>query len=194
MAKAKRQHKYEPDYAVAPGEALRDTLESLGMAQKELAKRAGLTVQTISRILNGEQPITFETANKLEMVTGIPARMWNGLEMKYREQLSKIEERKRLEEDLAWLKSIPTRELVKRDILPETKDKVTLLHEALSFFGVSSVDACGTMYGWSMMSLQGGLSALKVSLGLLLLGFGLVNSVPSELTVTHIARLSSSER
>ena len=141
MAKAKRQHKYEPDYAVAPGETLRDTLESLGMAQKELAKRAGLTVQTISRILNGEQPITFETANKLEMVTGIPARMWNGLEMKYREQLSKIEERKRLEEDLAWLKSIPTRELVKRDILPETKDKVTLLHETLSFFGVSSVDA-----------------------------------------------------
>ena len=91
MAKAKRQHKYEPDYAVAPGETLRDTLESLGMSQKDLAKRTGLTVQTISRILSGEQPVTFETANKLEMVTGIPARMWNRLEMKYREMAKRNE-------------------------------------------------------------------------------------------------------
>lgn len=90
MAKAKRQHKYEPDYAVAPGETLRDTLVALDMSQRDLAKRTSLTVQTVSRILGGEQPITFETANKLDMVTGVPARMWNKLEMKYREQLSKI--------------------------------------------------------------------------------------------------------
>jgi len=141
MVKAKRQHRYEPDYAVAPGETLRDTLESLGMSQKNLAKRTGLTVQTVSRILGGDQPITFETANKLEMVTGVPARMWNKLEMKYREQLSKIEEKERLAEDLEWLKSIPTRELIKRGVLADTKDKVMLLHETLSFFGVSSVEA-----------------------------------------------------
>lgn len=146
MIKAKRQHRYEPDYAVAPGETLRDTLESLDMSQKDLAKRTGLTVQTVSRILGGEQPITFETANKLEMVTGVPARMWNKMEMKYREQLSKIQEKERLAEDLEWLKSIPTRELIKRDVLPDTRDKVALLHETLSFFGVSSVEAWGDVW------------------------------------------------
>lgn len=141
MVKAKRKYKYEPDYAVAPGETLRDTLESLGMSQKDLAKRTSLTVQTISRILSGEQPITFETANKLEMVTGVPAKLWNRLEMNFRAQLSKIEERGRLEDDLEWLKSIPTRELIKREVLLDSKDKVALLHETLSFFGVSSVEA-----------------------------------------------------
>jgi len=88
--KSKRTYKYAPDYAVAPGETLREVIEGLSMTQKELATRTELTEQTIIRILKGEQPITFETANKLEVVTGIPVRMWNSLEMRYREQLSKI--------------------------------------------------------------------------------------------------------
>ncbi len=90
QAKAKRTCGYSPNYAVAPGETLSEVIESLCMTQKELATGTGLTEQTIIRILKGSQPITFETANKLEMVTGIPARMWNNLEMQYREQLSKI--------------------------------------------------------------------------------------------------------
>ena len=88
--KAKRTYGYSPNYAVAPGETLSEVIESLCMTQKELATKTGLTEQTIIRILKGAQPITFETANRLEMVTGIPAKIWNKLEMQYREQLSKI--------------------------------------------------------------------------------------------------------
>ena len=79
-----------PNYAVAPGETLGEVIESLSMTQKELATITGMTEQAIICILKGSQPITFETANKLEIVTGIPARMWNNLEMQYREQLRKI--------------------------------------------------------------------------------------------------------
>lgn len=84
-----RTYAYTPDYAVAPGQTLSEVIESLGMTQKELALRMGLTEQSIIRILNAEQPISFDTATKLEMVTAVPARMWNNLEMHYREQLSK---------------------------------------------------------------------------------------------------------
>jgi plasmid maintenance system antidote protein VapI len=31
--------------------------------------------------------ISYETANKLELATGVPARMWNNLEAQYREQM-----------------------------------------------------------------------------------------------------------
>ncbi len=97
---ALKRYPFEPDYAVAPGETLREIIESLGMTQTELGVRTGLTVQTLNRIFNGDQPITYETANKLELVTGVPARMWNNLEVQYREQLTKIAEGERLKADL----------------------------------------------------------------------------------------------
>jgi HTH-type transcriptional regulator/antitoxin HigA len=141
MVTAKKRYSFEPDYAVPPGTTLQEVMTSLGMSQKELAKRTGLTVQSLNRIFKGEQPITYETANRLELATGVPASFWNNLEAQYREQLARIHERKRLEADLDWLKEIPTTELIQRGALPPVKDRVFLLREVLKFFGVSSVDA-----------------------------------------------------
>jgi len=137
----KQTYKYESDYAVPPGETLKETIEMLGMTQQELAERTGLTVQTLNRIFNGEQPITYETANKLEYVTGYPASFWNNLEAQYREQLVKVEEVHEMEKNLGWLKTIPVKELKEREILPDTSDKVVLFREALRFYGVSSVES-----------------------------------------------------
>lgn len=141
MVVALKKYGFEPDYAVPPGETLREVMESLGMNQKELAKRTNLTVQSLNRIFKGEQPITYETASRFELVTNIPARMWNNLEAQYREQLAKIHERERLEGDLAWLKDIPVSELVKRGMIPDMRDKVSQLREVLKFYGTSSVEA-----------------------------------------------------
>ena len=67
-----------------------DIPEHLGMTQKELAVRTGLTPQTIVRIVKGVQPITYVTANLLELSTSVPARFWNNLEAQYRERLAKL--------------------------------------------------------------------------------------------------------
>ena len=139
--KAKRQYKFEPDYAVPPGQTLQEVMESLDMSQKELAVRTGLTVQSLIRIFKGEQPITYETANRLELVTSVPASFWNNLEAQYQEQLAKVSERERLRTDLEWLKTIPTKELAERGLLKETRDEVEMLRETLGFYGVSSVGA-----------------------------------------------------
>ena len=135
------KYTFEPDFAVPPGETLQETMESLGMTQKDLAIRTNLTVQTLNRIFKGEQPITYETANRLELVTGVPARFWNNLESQYREGLAKIEERKKLAEGLAWMKSIPVSELIQRGAIKHYDDGILLLREVLSFYGVSSVEA-----------------------------------------------------
>lgn len=87
---AKRQYKYTPNYAVKPSETLCEVIEGLGMTQQELAIRAGLTEQTVVHIMQGEQPITFEMANKLELATGVPSRLWNKLETQYRERHNEI--------------------------------------------------------------------------------------------------------
>lgn len=144
--KAKRRYVFEPDYAVPPGKTLIEVMESLDMNQKELAVRTGLTVQSLIRILKGEQPITYGSASRLELATGVPAVFWNNLEARYQEQLAKVRERDRLQTDLEWLNTIPTKELIERGLLQPTEDKIELLREALGFYGVSSVAAWRKMW------------------------------------------------
>ncbi len=139
--KAKRLYEFEPDYAVSPAKTLLEILENMKMTQKELATRTGLTEQTIVRILKSEQPITFETANKLEMVTGVPASLWNNMEMQYRQQLSTIKQAKTFENGIDWLKGIPVKELMVRGEISKEATGSDLVHETLKFYGVSSVDA-----------------------------------------------------
>ena len=136
-----KRYGFEPDYAVAPGATLQETIDALGMDQKELAIRTGLTPKTINLIVKGKAPITPDTAVLLERVTGMPARMWNNLESNYREQLARIEDRRRLEADLTWLKIIPTRELIRRGAIEKQPNKPSLLQATLRFFGVSNSEA-----------------------------------------------------
>lgn len=129
------------DYAIPPGKTLLETIESFEMSQKEFALRSGLTVQTLNRIFKGTQPITYETAERIEMVTGTPARFWNNLEALYREQLAKAERVSKLKIHLGWLKTIPTEELIDRNCIEPTEDHLELLKNTLAFFAVSSVGA-----------------------------------------------------
>ena len=139
--KAKREFFHEPDYAVPPGETIREQMEFYGWSQQELAIRLETTPQTINRIFKGDQPITLETANKLERVLGAPARFWNNLELNYREGLTKQKDRDRLQADLDWLKQIPVAELCKRNAIPKASVPVEQLANVLAFYGVGSVKA-----------------------------------------------------
>jgi addiction module HigA family antidote len=143
---ANRHYPFEPDYAVPPGATLEETMEALGMSQRDLADRTGLTVQTLNRIFKGEQPITYETANRLELVTGIEAAFWNNLETQYRGQLAKIEQARQMQSHVDWLKTIPVKELIARKAIPAETDKVSILREVLRFYGVSSVEAWHTVW------------------------------------------------
>src|SRR5207245_1697480 len=99
--------------------------------------RTGLSKKTINQIIRGHEPVSHDTALRLERVTGTPARVWNSLEAGYRERLARLEEKERLAQDLAWLKTIPTRELISRGAIAERSDRVGVLQAVLAFFGVN---------------------------------------------------------
>ena len=84
QTKKLEKYAFEPDFAIPPGDTLQEIINHLGMSKKDLADRTGLAVQLINRILSGEQVITYETANKLELVTDVPSKFWNNLESNYR--------------------------------------------------------------------------------------------------------------
>jgi addiction module HigA family antidote len=150
MARASKnmtRYGYQPDYAVPPGQTLQETIDALGLDQRELAVRAGLSAKHVNQIIKGIAPITHDTAICLERVTGVPARMWNNLEANFQEQQARLAEKERMETDLDWLCTIPTKELIKRGVIEEATDKVVLLQAVLAFFGVASVEAWKE--GWS---------------------------------------------
>jgi HTH-type transcriptional regulator/antitoxin HigA len=49
-----------------PGDTLLETIESIGLSQKELASRMGRPIKTINEIIQGKTAILPETAIQLE--------------------------------------------------------------------------------------------------------------------------------
>jgi addiction module HigA family antidote len=128
---------------ITPGDVIENYLESLGMSQAELARRAGLSSKTVNEIIARKSALTPATAIKLETVLGRPAHFWNNLESNYQDKKARAEERKNIVQAEAWLKTIPIPELVKRGYLRirPADDTYTKLKEVCRFYGVASIDA-----------------------------------------------------
>ncbi|KNZ70221.1 helix-turn-helix protein [Thermincola ferriacetica] len=126
--------------AIPPGETLKEHIEDIGMSQKELAKRMGLTEKHISEIINGKASISQETSLKLENVLGIPASFWNKLEANYQETKARIEAEEKINEEIEIAKEIPYSEIARLNWVEPTRrirDRVVNLR---NFFGVASLN------------------------------------------------------
>jgi addiction module HigA family antidote len=134
---------FVPDYAVPPGATLLELLDLRGISQAELALRTGRPKKTINEIIRGKAAITPETALQLERVLGpeVSAGYWTRLEANYRATLARIAERERLESSIQWARSFPVAAMRKLRWIPDTGDKVKLVEQLLSFFGVASPEA-----------------------------------------------------
>jgi HTH-type transcriptional regulator/antitoxin HigA len=135
------QHAYQPDYAVPPGETLREAIAAVGMTQADVARRTGLSTKHINQIIQGDASISPDTAYALEHVLGVPARLWNALEANF--QAQRIRQRSRVvsEEDATWLHLFPVKELVRRGVLKATVDLASLRDQMYAFFGVAGREA-----------------------------------------------------
>lgn len=84
------RYEYRPDYATPPGATLAETLECVGIAGDELAKRTGLSAAHVRELIAGDARLTPEIADLLEQATGTPARLWCRLEANYRETVARL--------------------------------------------------------------------------------------------------------
>ncbi|MEI9475798.1 MAG: HigA family addiction module antitoxin [Deltaproteobacteria bacterium] len=129
-----------PNYAIPPGETLRETLETIGMTQAELAERTGRPKKTINEIVAGKAAITAETSLQLERVLGISASFWNNLERNYQETLARLREEKKFDEEKAWIKRFPVAALTKMGWIPNEDSPAKTLRVILNFFGVAGIE------------------------------------------------------
>ena len=146
MADNTKRIEFKPDYAVAPGATLLETIQSRGLSQAELAKRTGRPLKTINEIIKGKAAITAETALQLEHVLGMPASFWNNLERNYQQALAALKEQKSFEGAQDWTHKFPVKELMKRGALDQSRTGVELVRAMFQFFGVSSMAAWTQMW------------------------------------------------
>jgi len=81
---------FQLNYAVPPGETLRETIAAHGVSRAELAKRTKMSLMTIDEIITAKAAITAETALQLERALGVPASFWNNRERNYQETLARM--------------------------------------------------------------------------------------------------------
>lgn len=82
--------KFNPNYAIHPGELLQDEIEALGLTQKEVAEIAGVSKTIINEIIKGKRNINAEIAVRLEDVLESPAKFWLKAQMLYDETVARI--------------------------------------------------------------------------------------------------------
>jgi len=132
------QNQYQPDYVTPPGHTLLETLDSIGMSQRDLALRTGRPVKTINEIIKGKTAITAETALQFERVLGISAKFWINRERHYRDFVARRDEEETLKKHIPWLSQIPFREMARHGWISRMPEPIQQMRELLNFFGVRS--------------------------------------------------------
>lgn len=137
---------YRPAAVSPPGSTIADLLEEHGIRQTELATRMGVTPKFVNELIAGKASLTPETALGLERALGTPAGFWLAREAHFQEAQARAEEAPALETLVPWLSKLPYREMMEFGWIPKTTDKVEIVSNCLSYFGVASATAWQEQY------------------------------------------------
>ena len=133
-------NRYNPDFAVHPGEYLEEILESRAIKKRDFAERIGLSVKAVSQIINRKSLYSPDVALILEKTLDIDAEIWMNMADAYQLFEAREKERNRLESEKTkeWVKLFPTAELKRMGFIPDTRKTEVLADGILRFLGVSS--------------------------------------------------------
>ncbi|WP_185982281.1 ImmA/IrrE family metallo-endopeptidase [Arthrobacter sp. KBS0703] len=131
----------DTDYAVAPGEFIRDWIDENEVSQAWLARQLGVSRKHVSMLLSGAR-LTEDVAMKLELVTGIPSRIWLGYEATYRADVARLALMEELASERALAELFPLRELrALKVVTARITNPGAVLLELMALFRVGSVSA-----------------------------------------------------
>lgn len=89
---------YQDIIAFHPGSYVEDIIDDLNISQKEFAERLGVSAKTISKIVNAEESISKDTANKLAKLTGVSLETWINLQNAFDLKMIEIENQRNEDE------------------------------------------------------------------------------------------------
>ena len=76
--------------AFHPGQYIGELIEDYNMTQKEFAEKLGVSPKTVSKLVNGEESISDDLAQKLEKFTNISMKTWLNLQNSYDKKVAEV--------------------------------------------------------------------------------------------------------
>jgi len=137
----------DPNYAVPTGDFIAEWLEQSGMNAAELARRLDTTAKHVSELLSGKAPLSHRSAIALENVTGVPARIWNQYEARYREDQARLATDASLADQYDQAARFPLAYLRKHGyVTASARDRAGTVRELLALLRVASIEAWWTTW------------------------------------------------
>ena len=69
-----------------------DIIDDMEISQNEFATRMGTTVETLSKLINGQANISNDLAKKLSVMLGTSVEVWQNLQNTYDQKLLEIQQ------------------------------------------------------------------------------------------------------
>lgn len=83
---------YKDIVAFHPGYYIADIIDDMEISQNEFATRMGTTVETLSKLINGQANISNDLAKKLSVMLGTSVEVWQNLQNTYEQKLLEIQQ------------------------------------------------------------------------------------------------------
>ena len=81
---------YKDAIAFHPGQYIGELIEDYQMSQNEFAEKLELSPTIISKLVNGEESISDDLAQKLEKFTNISMKTWLNLQASYDRKMAEV--------------------------------------------------------------------------------------------------------
>lgn len=123
---------------VSPGKILKEKLEANMMSQKEFALRMDLSEKHVSKLINGEVPLSTDVAFRISYVIPSTPSFWINLEKEYREDLYKQKLELDLEKETTDASLFPYEAMVNLGMVDNSNKIERRVNNLKKFFGVNS--------------------------------------------------------
>ena len=131
----------KPFQNIPPGEFIKEELEERGWTQGDLADILGMAPKSISKIINGKQSITLDTARMLSKAFGQSPQYWINLDTNYRLRIQeKTEKITNVEIKSTIYKYMPITEMINKNWINPYKSVALLVNEVNAFWNIKDLD------------------------------------------------------
>jgi plasmid maintenance system antidote protein VapI len=142
----KTSDSFEPDWVSPPGATVRNLLDERGCTINDFARAVHRGTQEVSRLLYGHDQLTQDWAEQLARTLGASPTFWLRREEQYRRDVARLVKESNHDDSNAWLSELPLEDMIRFGWLKKGSSKEESLGNALTFFGVPSVESWHRRY------------------------------------------------
>lgn len=125
----------------SPGKILKEKLDANKMSQKEFALRMDLSEKHVSKLINGEVPLSTDVAFRISYVIPSTPSFWINLEKEYREGLYRQKFELDLEKETTDANLFPYEAMANLGMVDNSSKIERRVNNLKKFFGVNSLSS-----------------------------------------------------